>query len=386
MLAYAGGDFVDVRYAPSNLVAYLRPDGFSISSRFPFIDGPRSVPTVYLDAVYDITYRTPSLIAVTPLLVGLGVWGSIVGVRAVRRDARIRRVAFLATVGVPAAATLLIWGFIAPRYLADFLPLLIPLSLLGLGGLSTVLDRSGRRLRTGVLAVVAVLGCWSIAAGAALAVSSSYLTGPDGDAAELVRIQGRGSFWDSTPGRDAATIDDFRFDRTNPPPPGTIAILGACEAAYLSSGEPVDPWLTLAYGPNEFRRVFEVTVAESPEPSSVRLATFTSAPPNDPEAQAAFELFLVVDEQGNVSLQLADEFGVVPYPLDVAPGDTFELGVTSDPVRKSMFFEVDGTTAGYGHYLTRSLYDADGQIVEFFPGDQQRGLDVRALRAPPAPC
>ena len=185
---------------PSNLVAYLRPDGFSISSRFPFIDGPRSVPTVYLDVVYDITYRTPSLIAVTPLLFGLGVWGSIIGVRAVRRDARIRRVAFLATVGVPAAATLLIWGFIAPRYLADFLPLLIPLSLLGLGGLSTVLDRSGRRLRAGALVVVAVLGCWSIAAGAALAVSSSYLTGPDGDAAELVRIQGRGSFWTPRPG------------------------------------------------------------------------------------------------------------------------------------------------------------------------------------------
>ncbi len=68
------------------------------------------------------------------------------------------------------------------------------------------------------------------------------------------------------------------------------------------------------------------------------------------------------------------------------PGDTFELGVTSDPVRKTMFFEVDGRTAGYGHYLTRSLYDADGQVVEFFPGDQQRGLDVRVLRSPPAPC
>ena len=84
MLAYAGGDFVDPLYLPTNLLTYLRPDGMSLSTRFPFLDAPHQLPHVFADAVYDITYRTPSIPASTPLLFLLRALGVILGVRAAR--------------------------------------------------------------------------------------------------------------------------------------------------------------------------------------------------------------------------------------------------------------------------------------------------------------
>ena len=71
-----------------------------------------------------------------------------------------------------------------------------------------------------------------------------------------------------------ASVDDFAFERSDPPPPGLIAVLGACEAAYLSTGEPVDPWLSLAYGPNDFRRSFAVDLPARLGDASILLGSF----------------------------------------------------------------------------------------------------------------
>jgi hypothetical protein len=303
----------------------------------------------------------------------------------VRVDAVNRGLLLAALTGGPAAATLMIWGFIAPRYLADFVVLLLPLSLIGARYAVGVLDGASRVARRGLAAGAIVLMAWSVIANAALAVSSSYLTGPDGGALDLVELQGRGDVWTADGVERFASVEDFAFERTDPPPPGTIAVLGACAAAYLSTGEPVDPWLTLAYGPNDFRRSFSVTLPAELSDSSILLGSFTANEPTVAGEPTGFELRLLTDG-GAVTLELSDEFGAVVYPLDVDAGEEFDLTITSDPVRRSMFFDVDGRTAHYGHYLTRSLYGDGGQAVTFTEGGLDGGVEVVALPPPAARC
>jgi hypothetical protein len=383
MLEYAGGDFVDPRYLPTNLLAYLRPDGMSVTSRFPFLDTPHQLPHVFGGAVYDITYRTPSLPASTPLLFGLGVLGLVLGVVALRRQPAARWLFVVAAMGVPAAATLLIWGFLAPRYLADFVVTLLPLSVVGLAGvIRYVDDRSDTARRWFVVVAVAVAG-WSMAANIAMALSASFLTGPDGGVDELVALQGRDGYWtsDDTVRHDA--VDGFSFERDAPPPVAQIVVLGDCAGAWYSTGEPVDPWLTLGYGPNDFREVFTVEVDERASlPVEVPLATFSNVSPIDPDVPNSFELTLVVGTDGAFSLDLADEFGVITYELDADVGDPFALGITSDPVRRSMFFEIDDETVAFGHVFTRSLYGPDGQDVGFTDGFSEPGIDISVAPEP----
>lgn len=384
MLEYAGGDFVDPRYLPTNLLTYLRPDGLSVSTRFPFLDAPHQLPHVFGDAVYDITYRTPSLPASTPLLFGLAVLGVVLGIVAMQSLVAARWLFAAAAVGLPAAATLLIWGFLAPRYLADFVVTLLPLSVLGLVGLIRYVGaRSDTARRWFVVGAVAVTA-WSVVANTAMALSSSYLTGPDGGIDELVTLQGRDGYWtgDGTVRYD--DVDGFSFERDDPPAVGQIAVLGDCAGAWYSTGEPVDPWLTLGYGRNDFRQVFDVQVDDDASlPVTVPLATFSNASPVDPDVPNTFEVSLVVGADGEFSLDLTDEFGVITYELDEAElGEAFQLAVTSDPVRRSMFFEIDGETVAFGHVFTRSLYGPDGQDVRFADGSRAPGVEVVAAAAP----
>jgi hypothetical protein len=351
MLDYSGGDYVDPRYLPTNLVAYLRPDGLSVGTRFPFVTAPETIPTRFGDVIHDITYRTPSLSASTPLLVALAMFGLVLAGRELVRGARHERTLHLITLaaaGMPAAVALMVWGFIAPRYLGDFVPVLVPLALLAVCALS---DAPSRRKLIGV----GVLAAWSIIASIGIALATSYERGYDGDVAEYLRLQGRSDVW-----TDTARLDDvsgFAFDRDEPPRAGAVRVLGACEAAYFSTGEQVDPWLVAGYGPNEFRREYQVTISPDADPLEIVLA--------GPDVPDEFDVTLVVDD-GSVRIDLADRFGAVPYPLsDVTPATPFRLGITSDPVHKVLTFEVDGQAIGYGHVLTRSLYGPSGQTARF---------------------
>lgn len=359
MLDFTGGDYVDPRYLPTNLLAYLRPDGVSVDARFPFVTAPDTIPTRVGDVVHDITYRTPSLPASTPLLVVLALIGLAWAIRALvnrHHDRRTRHLVVLAATGVPAAAALTVWGFIAPRYLGDFVPVLVPLALLGLATISGV---QSRRLIIGLGALAA----WSVIASIGIALSTSYERGYDGDVAEYLDLQGRGDVWNGTPRLD--DVSEFAVDRDDPPEAGAVVVLGACEVAYFSTGEQVDPWLVAEYGANDFRREYQVEIGADVTNAQVDLATFASVEPAGPDVPDVFDVLLVVDE-GSIRIELADRFGAVPYHLDdVTPGSPFRLGITSDPVRKVLTFEVDGRAVGYGHVLTRSLYGPSGQTTRF---------------------
>ena len=378
MLEYSGGDYVDLRYLPSNLLAYLRPDGLWLSGRFPFVEAPAHIPTVFGGAIHDITYRTPSLLASTPILVFpavLGIWTVLTLFVRRQSDARVPHVAVLASAGAPAAAALLIWGFIAPRYLADFVPLLLPFAVLGIARLHGSDNEATPAARVG-RAAVSAFAVWSVLVSGSLAVAASYQTGYDGDIAEYVDLQGRSDVWETADRRDDPAA--FEFERNAPPPAGAIVVLGDCAAAYFSTGEQVDPWLDLAYGPNDFRRMFDVSTSAGD--ATVELAELASVEPTDDGSVDAFSVVLAV-RGGSVGIDLVDVNGTVRYDFDgVQPGDSFTLAVTSDPVRKVLTFEVDGTAVGYGHVFTRSLYGPSGQQTWFSDAGEDGRLNVVARR------
>ena len=386
MLEYAGGDFVDPRYLPTNLLTYLRPDGITLSEQFPFFDAPHQLPHVFGGAVYDITYRTPSLPASTPFLFGLAVLGIVLSIASMRHQPATRWLLLASGAGLPAAATLMVWGFIAPRYLADFVATLLPLSIVGLAGIIGIIGRCGNGARRWLLALGVLVVGWSVTANISMALSSSYLTGPDGGVGELVKLQQRSDYWTSDATVRHDNIEEFSFERTNPPPVGQIAVLDECAGAWFSNGEPVDPWITLGYGPSEFRRVFSILVEDSAETAlSVPLATFANASPSDPGVPNTFELSLLIRADKSFALNLADEFGIITYDLhDVQVGRSFDLALTSDPVRRSMFFEIDGETVAFGHVFTRSLYGPDGQTIKFIDSASQDGL--RIVKVAPTRC
>ena len=376
MLGYAGNDFTDPRYGPTNLLAYARPDGIHVGTSFPYITAPTRIPRLIGGPIYDITNRTPSLTASAPLLVGLAA-GGLVAVARVARRRRWTPVIALAAVGVPAAATTMVWGFITPRYLADFIPLVLPLAVAGLAALGRRL--TGRRKQIGAV-VVAALAAWSVAANTGLALEASYYTGYDGGVGQLLRRRGVDDPW----ARAAVyqSVEDFAVDRYHPPAPGTLAVLAPCAAIYLSNGEPVDPWLVVDYGQSDYRAVFRVTLTplQRSTDATVALATLIARQP-PPGMPGNFTVTMVTDVRGATRLDLEDDFGTVAYPLDVDADGSFELAITSDPVRRVLSFDIDGRSAHYGYWQTRALYEPAGQIAHFVDAAAAAGVAVEQIES-----
>ena len=75
---------VGTSFILTNLAAYFRPDGLSLSSVFPFVTSPTGPPTTIHGVLFDRLYRTSSVPASTPLLFLLSIWGFIAAFRRKR--------------------------------------------------------------------------------------------------------------------------------------------------------------------------------------------------------------------------------------------------------------------------------------------------------------
>ncbi len=154
-----------LRYVPTNLVQYFRPDTVHFLGSFPWVTFrmPTYAPVLNIGHVHFDTFELPtSVTATTPVLTVLALIGTI----AVLRRPSI----LLVPLGAGIAAVVATASFFgeAPRYLADFVPWLV---VGGCCGLAVLLAWSPRRrwLKP-ALAVVAAAGVvWSVYVSAALA-------------------------------------------------------------------------------------------------------------------------------------------------------------------------------------------------------------------------
>ena len=166
-LAANGGRAFSPEFLPSTLLAYLRPDGLRLSLAYPFISLPSEAAKPVGDVVLDQTYRTGSIPATMPLLFGLAVWG-IASLCRRGLDATIRLLRIPMLGAAAASVGVLVWGYIANRYLADFLPLLIMGATVGVVAMWRRLDGRGRRPRVVAVGVVVALGVFGVLANLAI--------------------------------------------------------------------------------------------------------------------------------------------------------------------------------------------------------------------------
>jgi hypothetical protein len=157
-MAANGGSLIGLRYAPTILYHYFRPDGVVFDRLFPFV--LMRVPTrVFGGNVFEALRQTTSVPAASPLPFLAAALGGVVAIA--RRSARSVWLApVLGTiVGSVGAVSL---AFVDERYQGDFIPLLVVPGLLGAWVAVDWLAGRSRAL-VALLAVVAVvLGTWSV--------------------------------------------------------------------------------------------------------------------------------------------------------------------------------------------------------------------------------
>ena len=150
--AINGGKYFAPQYVPSDAFAYFTPVGIHLTSVFPFVTLPPGPPVAVGHVLFDNRARTASITASMPLLVVL----ALVGVACLFRrrlgtnESALRLLILAAATG---AAGVLAYGWIANRYLADFLPFLVLAASIGLTLLWRRLVRESRRLRLAVCLV-----------------------------------------------------------------------------------------------------------------------------------------------------------------------------------------------------------------------------------------
>ena len=157
-------------FIPTTVLTYLRPDGIHLSSVFPFVTLPSGPPTALRGVLFDRLYRTASIPASMPLAFLLGCWGVVTAFRP-RSVGQVHLTRILLLGAAGAGALLFGWGYIADRYLADFLPFLVLAALVGMADLWRRLEGRRAPLRRTWLAAIAVLGVFSLVANIGLAVT-----------------------------------------------------------------------------------------------------------------------------------------------------------------------------------------------------------------------
>lgn len=240
VLAANGGKLWTPSFVPSTAWAYLRPDGLRLTALFPFITLPAAPASPVRGAVFDQTYRTGSMTASMPLLFLLGILGVVTAFRRspVARAGLVRiplLAAAVATTGV------LVWGYIAHRYLTEFIPLLVVASAVGLVEVWRRTAGRSRRVRSGVLITVTALGLFGVTANVLIA------------SAPTDRIA-----WEGHRVRSYVELQKSISDLTGHPldrnigrgeelpawaPADKLFVVGRCAGLYISTGEYDDPWI-----------------------------------------------------------------------------------------------------------------------------------------------
>ena len=234
MLAANGGSLFNWKFLPTNLVQYWRPDMLSISTRWPFISFPQRSVWLIGDPFYDLLDLTAGIPATMPLLVGLGLVGTVAIVRGSAGELRMLRPIMLACVAGTLAVLAI--GYIANRYQSDFLPLL---AIPALVGAPLTLDWARRHtpvIRSIVTALAVGAAVFTVLANLALGYifqrAYAPVTPPD-QIAGFIRKQLTVDGWFGD-----GKLSDVRHGATLPERGeyGDIFIVGDCEAVYWADG------------------------------------------------------------------------------------------------------------------------------------------------------
>ena len=234
--------------------------------------------------------------------------------------------------------------------------------------------RLTRAVKVGAVALIT----WSIVANTAIAFNYSYSLGDRLDhMARLLSVQDAAAgFFGSSPADRTEFLDALPYERYDPTPPGTLAIIGDCEALYYSNGDTVDTWVSVEYGNSEWRRDFTLDSDPDLAPGyELELVRISESADFDPGAYTFSLVYRVDDVRPDddvieYSLIMRDNFGeIVGDEIEMPLTDPKTLSITFDHYRRTFFVETNGRNVLYGHFDMDPLYDTDDPAIRFvLPG------------------
>ncbi len=375
---------VGLEYVPTNLLAYLRPDGLSLSRVFPFVTLPTSPPKDLNGVLFDKLYRTASVPASTPLLFLLSIWGLVTAFRP-KALGKVALTRLLLLAAASAAAALMLWGYIGPRYLGDFVPFLVLASAVGMADIARRLEGRRRRVRTGAVALIGVVALFSIAANIGIAIVPNE-EWTDSQAVSYVGAQ--------------KTISDLtghplqgRVARGNSLPPwapaGQLYVIGDCSGLYISNGENYSTvasqqytrttWQTVELG-RPFLHTLQLRV------NAPRTKTKESVPVLKVGKYTVAAIETPIDPQ-LVDMTFSISGGpktVQAASFVVGTGTTHTVVVTTDPVKHAVAVEMDGIVRTGTTFTDRQVH-----VAPIAQGSQPEANVLQIERTstpPPALC
>jgi hypothetical protein len=227
-----GGSYFSLKYLPSTLLAYLQPVGLHFSRVFPFLTLPSGPPRAVAGVAFDSRLRTASLVTSMPLLFILSCWGAVQVWRPrVSRPERMLRWMVLAA-GTGTAAVLF-YGWIANRYLADFLPVLVLGAAIGVVDLWRRLASTSSLRRRAAFLLIAVVALFELVANIGIAISPTEGWTPT-QATNFLTTARNVSNLTGHP-----LSSEILRGTTLPywAPAGTLFVGNNCQGLYISNGE-----------------------------------------------------------------------------------------------------------------------------------------------------
>ncbi|MFI5045838.1 MAG: hypothetical protein ACHQIG_02145 [Acidimicrobiia bacterium] len=229
-----GGSLFGLRYAPTILYHYFRPDGVVFDRLFPWV--LMRVPTrVFGGVVFESLRPAASTTAASPLPLLAAVCGVVV---AVWRGS-LRRVWLAPVIGsVVGSIGAVSLAFVDQRYQADFVPALVVPGVLGAWFVVDRLAGRSRALVAAAVAIVVVLGTWSIWVNVATAFvyqRGQALFGTVDDRASLVKVQLQ--IQDLVGGLPSRVTAGATLPADAAGRAGDLFVLGDCAGVYRHDGQ-----------------------------------------------------------------------------------------------------------------------------------------------------
>lgn len=369
-LASNGGQEYGVRFLPSTISAYFQPTGIRFGTVFPFVTLPGFPAHAVGGVLFDRRYRTASIPASMPLLFLLACWGVVTALRP-RPVGRVRPIALLIVASACSGGAILLWGYLAERYLADFMPVLILASVVGMIDLCRRFESFDKRFAR-VLAGggVLLLALFSIVANAGIADTPNEEWT---SAQALAYVNQQVSISNVT----GHPIDSRIVKGSKLPywaPSDEIFDAGDCSGLYVSDGEnySVAPeqqaehttWVPVEQGP-EYVHTLDITFGHpragaGPVPLvKVGRNTVTVEPSGKPADGYMGVLFRVAGAP----------FPSLTHAALIKLGNTYSVTIVTDPM-----LDVAEVSLKDGTYLNGTLSAASNRRVDV----QTRAFDTDA--------
>ncbi len=225
------GKYFGIHFLPSTLVAYFQPGGLRLTSVFPFLTLPSGSARSVGGIVLYGGDRTASVPSSMPLLFLASLWGAVSAFRP-RPKGRSNVLWIVLLAAFAAGCTVMIFGWIFDRFIADFLPFLILGSAVGMVDVWRRLQGRDRRVCSLILAIVTVVAAFEIAANVGMA------SAPQGEWSSnqtLHYVQFQKSISDVTGHPLAGNV----VDGDSLPiyaPADRLFVIGSCAGLYISDG------------------------------------------------------------------------------------------------------------------------------------------------------